>query len=147
VTELASGPAPRGLHHVELWVEDLDTAAAGIGWLLEELGWSVHQDWTGGRSWRLGAVYVVVEASQDRRPGRHDRMRPGLNHLALHAGTPSEVDRLVEAATARGFTLMFPDRHPYAGGPDTYAAYLETADGFEVELVAHHLPSEAKETS
>jgi hypothetical protein len=32
--------------------------------------------------------------------------------------------------------LLFPDRHPHAGGPDHYAAYLENTDGFEVELVA-----------
>ena len=31
---------------------------------------------------------------------------------------------------------MFPDRHPYAGRDRDYAAYLENADGFEVELVA-----------
>jgi len=31
---------------------------------------------------------------------------------------------------------MFADRHPYAGGPDHYAAYLESGEGFEVELVA-----------
>jgi len=31
---------------------------------------------------------------------------------------------------------MFGDRHPYAGGPEHYAAYLEDADGFEVEVVA-----------
>jgi hypothetical protein len=31
---------------------------------------------------------------------------------------------------------MFPDRHPHAGGPEHYAAYLENADGYEVELVS-----------
>jgi hypothetical protein len=31
---------------------------------------------------------------------------------------------------------MFQDRHPFAGGADTYAAYLEDGDGYEVELVA-----------
>ncbi len=31
---------------------------------------------------------------------------------------------------------MFQDRHPFAGGPDHYAAYLEDDDGYEVELVA-----------
>jgi hypothetical protein len=35
---------------------------------------------------------------------------------------------------------MFPDRHPYAGGPDHYAAYIENADGFEIELVADEVP-------
>lgn len=39
---------------------------------------------------------------------------------------------------ANGWTLMFADRHPHAGGggEDHYAAYLENRDGFEVELVA-----------
>jgi hypothetical protein len=31
---------------------------------------------------------------------------------------------------------MFPERHPYAGGPEHYAAYLESGEGYEVELVA-----------
>jgi len=31
---------------------------------------------------------------------------------------------------------MFPDRHPYAGGPQHYAAYLESRERFEVEIVA-----------
>ena len=28
-----------------------------------------------------------------------------------------------------GWRLMFADRHPYAGGEDHYAAYLENRDG------------------
>ncbi|MFE5292157.1 hypothetical protein ACFQ8T_08265 [Isoptericola sp. NPDC056618] len=66
----------------------------------------------------------------------HDRRRPGLNHLALHAGSRAQVDTLAAAAPRHGWTLLFADRHPYAGGPDHYAAYLEDADGFEAELVA-----------
>ena len=31
---------------------------------------------------------------------------------------------------------MFDDMHPFAGGRNHYAAYLENEDGFEVELVA-----------
>jgi hypothetical protein len=30
---------------------------------------------------------------------------------------------------------MFPGKHPYAGGPQHCAAYLEDIDGFEVEVV------------
>jgi hypothetical protein len=46
------------------------------------------------------------------------------------------VDRLVAQAPDRGWSLLFQDRHPYAGGPDHYAAYLEDRYGYEVELVA-----------
>jgi hypothetical protein len=44
--------------------------------------------------------------------------------------------RLAAEGPALGWTLRFPDRHPHAGGPDHYAAYLANTDGFEVELVA-----------
>ena len=67
---------------------------------------------------------------------RHDRMRPGLNHLAFHAGSRSQVDALVNAAPSHGWTLLFAERHPHAGGPEHYAAYLANTDAFEVELVA-----------
>lgn len=124
------------LHHVELWVPDLDGAIDSIGWLLEALGCARFQDWSHGRSWRLGATYLVVEQSPAQSASAHERTRPGLNHLAFHAGTRADVDAVTREATQHGWSLMFPDRHPYAGGPAHYAAYLENRDGFEVELVA-----------
>jgi len=78
----------------------------------------------------------VVEQSPALTAAEHDRRRPGLNHLAFHAGTRGDVDSLAADAPAHGWTLLFADRHPYAGGPGHYAAYLADTDGFEVELVA-----------
>jgi catechol 2,3-dioxygenase-like lactoylglutathione lyase family enzyme len=125
------------LHHIELWVPDLPRAVGAWGWLLGRLGYEPYQEWEHGRSWRQGTAYVVVEASPAVREGvGHDRMRPGLNHLAFHAGSRQEVDALAAEAPAHGWTPLFAERYPHAGGPDHYAAYLENADGFEVELVA-----------
>jgi catechol 2,3-dioxygenase-like lactoylglutathione lyase family enzyme len=125
------------LHHVELWVPDLSRATASWGWLLRELGWQPYQTWPAGRSWRAGETYLVIEESPALRPGaQHDRLRPGLNHLAFHAPGRAAVDALSAAAPAHGWSLLFLDRHPYAGGAGHYAVYLEDADGFEVEVVA-----------
>ena len=121
------------LHHVELWVPDLTRAERSWGWLLTALGAQPFQAWPGGRSWRSGDVYVVLEQSPDLVGDVHERRRPGLNHLAFAV---PDLDALVQAAPAHGWTLLFGDRHPFAGGPDHRAAYLEDADGFEVELVA-----------
>lgn len=129
-------PRRGAIHHVELWVPDLPRAVRSWGWLLGELGYRPHQSWEHGRSWLLGDGYVVVEQSPALTAAAHDRRRPGLNHLALHAGSRAQVDALAAAAPRHGWTLLFPDRHPHAGGPDHYAAYLEDADGFEAELVA-----------
>lgn len=125
------------LHHVELWVPDLPRAVREWGWLLGSLGYEPYQEWERGRSWRSGATYLVVEQSPAMTDGaRHDRLRPGLNHLAFHAGSTSDLDALAAAAPAHGWTPLFAQRYPHAGGPDHYAAYLENSDGFEVELVA-----------
>ncbi|KUN27550.1 glyoxalase [Streptomyces antibioticus] len=124
------------LHHVELWVPDLERAVTSWGWLLERLGWEPYQNWAAGRSWRTGETYVVLEQSPALTGDRHDRMRPGLNHLAFHVQSRGELDALVAEASKHGWTLLFPDRHPYAGGAEHYAAYLEDGDGFEAELVA-----------
>ncbi|MBM7784843.1 VOC family protein [Tenggerimyces flavus] len=124
------------LHHVELWVADLAATKASLGWLLGELGWVPFQSWDAGCSWRLDATYLVVEQSPAMVACRYDRLRPGLNHLAFHVASASEVDRFVAEAPSHGWTLLFADRHPHAGGPDTYAAYLEDTEGLEVELVA-----------
>ena len=59
-----------------------------------------------------------------------------MNHLAFFAADRRRVDELVAEALLHGWRLMFTDLHPYAGGEHHYAAYLENADGFEVELVA-----------
>jgi catechol 2,3-dioxygenase-like lactoylglutathione lyase family enzyme len=97
---------------------------------------SEHQRWDAGLSWTLDGTYVVVEQSRALAADTHDRLAPGLNHLAFHGGTRDEVDRLVEAAPEHGWALLFPDRHPHAGGPDHYALFCEDPDGLKVELVA-----------
>ncbi len=128
-------PAAGRLHHVEIWVEDYPRAKASLGWVLERLGYRLESEWVHGGSWQGAGEYIVLEAGPDV-SGPHVRRRAGLNHLAFAAGPASAVDALVAAAGGRGWTLMYPERHPHAGGAGHYAAYLENADGFEVELVA-----------
>lgn len=126
----------RLLHHVELWVPNLPRAVREWGWLLGRLGYGPYQEWEHGRSWRRGPTYLVVEKSPALTADHHDRLRPGLNHLAFHAGSRTDVDAFAEVAPAHGWTPLFANRYPFAGGPEHYAAYLVNTDGFEVELVA-----------
>lgn len=124
------------LHHLELWVQDLETSEKSLGWLLLRLGFELESRWNAGVSYRHEDFYIVLESGPDVLPGAHERTRAGLNHLALHAGSPQQVEALAADALAHGFTLLFADRHPYAGGEQHYAAYLADEAGFEVELVA-----------
>lgn len=129
--------APIGaVHHVEVWVGDLAVAEPGWAWLLGRLGYHLERSWPGGRSYRSGPTYLVIEQSPDVLGDEHQRRRPGINHLAFHAGTPSDVETIVAEAGQHGWRLLFPDVHPHAGGPDHYAAFLEDVAGYEIELVA-----------
>ncbi|MEP7025228.1 MAG: VOC family protein [Actinomycetota bacterium] len=139
MTDLVTGM----LHHIELWVPDFDRAVASWGWLLEAMGYVAFQDYPDGRSWLAGDTYVVVEQSPALTADRHERCRPGLNHLAFQVATRAELVDLTAGAQQHGWSLMFADLHPHAGGDGTYAAYLENEDGFEAELVGPADPEPA----
>jgi hypothetical protein len=124
------------LHHIELWVPGFERAGREWGWLLSELGYEAFQNWTNGCSWRLGGTYIVVEESPDLSGRTHERTLPGLNHLAFHAGNSLHVDALAARGDEHGWTHLFADKYPNAGGTGHYAAYLVNSDGFEVELIA-----------
>ncbi|MGV9264605.1 VOC family protein [Kitasatospora sp. NPDC003701] len=115
-------PNPAGLfHHVELWVDDLAAAEAQWSPVLLALGCEPFQHWPRGRSWRLGGAYLVIEQSPALLPGGHQRLRAGLNHLAVHGSRTA-----VAAALAAGWAVRV----------DTgEAVHLIDGQGFELEIV------------
>lgn len=130
------------IHHVELWTDDLAAAEPGWHWLLTRLGCELvdNPDWPDGRSWEHpSGPYICLEQSPAV-TGAHDRMRAGLNHLALVVPANVTLDELRAEAGAHGWSELFADRYPNAGGPDHHALYLENTQGFEVELVTAVLP-------
>jgi hypothetical protein len=124
------------LHHIELWVPNLSRAKEEWGWILSRLGYENYQSWGSGISWRLGPAYIVVEESPDLSSREYQRTAPGLNHLAFKAGSREAVDALAGESAQHGWSPLFADKYPHAGGPEHYAAFLINSDGFELELVA-----------
>jgi hypothetical protein len=121
----------RAVHHLDLWVGDPQVAAGEWGWLLGELGW--EQD---GMSWaHPDGTYVFMERSRDQVDAAYDRMRPGVNHLALTVEDRATLDRIRAESSAHGWHELFADRYPHAGGEQHIALYLESSEGFEIEVV------------
>lgn len=113
---------PAFVHHVELWTDDLSTAERQWGPVLLALGCVPYQHWANGRSWRRGGSYVVFEQSPDLRPGGHDRLRAGINHLAVRG----DRDTVLAAALAAGWSVRV----------DTgEALHMTDSQGFELEVV------------
>lgn len=123
----------RAIHHLDLWVADPVRAVDEWGWLLGELTWEFDPD---GPSWvHPDGTYLFVERSPDQVDAPHDRLRPGVNHLAVTVEDRETLDRIRAESTEHGWHELFADRYPHAGGEDHTALYLENSEGFEVEVV------------
>jgi catechol 2,3-dioxygenase-like lactoylglutathione lyase family enzyme len=132
---MSAGP----LHHLELYVRDLEVSMAFWGWLLPELGYEPYEEWDEGISFRVvdepdWPYLALVQSPEGARD--LDRRSVGLNHLAFRVAGPAEVDRLTTALRARDARVLYEDRHPHAGGPDHYAVFFEDPDGLKVEVIA-----------
>lgn len=125
------------LHHVEIYVSNLEKSRIFWTWFLEELRYELYQTWDEGFSFLLGNTYIVFVQTLDKHlEPRYHRCRTGLNHLAFWAESQTHIDELTNKLKARGISILYKDRHPHAGGPDYYALFFEDPDRIKVELVA-----------
>ncbi|UIN30097.1 VOC family protein [Microbacterium binotii] len=129
------------IHHIEIWVADLQQTVAEWAWLLTRLGSTRQSEWANGQSWSLGEAYLTLTTSPALSDPEHDRRRAGVNHLAFAVDTTDEVDAIMADAGAHGWRPLYHDRYPHAGGPDHYAGWVENSAGFKAEIVAALSPA------
>ncbi|MDF2854813.1 MAG: hypothetical protein K0Q87_664 [Neobacillus sp.] len=125
------------LHHVEIYVSNLEKSIEFWDWLLIKLGYETYQKWEQGISWKYNETYLVfVQTEQRFLEIPYHRSRVGLNHLAFHAKSKEQVDSVTKELEEKGISILYKDRHPYAGGKDYYSVFFEDPDRIKVELVA-----------
>ena len=125
------------LHHIELYVSNLQESKKFWSWFLQELGYNEFQQWDGGISYKLNDTYIVfVQANEKYLDIPYHRKRVGLNHLAFHAESRAEIDQMKEKLKEKDITILYEDQYPFAGGPNYYALYFEDPNRIKVELVA-----------
>ena len=125
------------LHHVEIYVSDLQRTTDFWKWLLtEKFSYTVFQQWKSGISFFFGETYIVFVQTESNYLGNaYNRKNTGLNHLAFHCNSREFVDELTKELEERNITVLYKDRHPFAGGDDYYAVFFEDPDRMKVEVV------------
>lgn len=130
-------PTRGQLLHVELYVSDLERSKTFWGWLLPLFGYKEYQAWDKGISYILDSTYIVFVQTESRfQDIPYHRCGTGLNHLAFHAESRQAVDDLTKQLRERGMTILYEEKHPHAGGSDSYAVFFEDPDRIKVEFVA-----------
>ncbi len=125
------------LHHVELYVSDLERSLTFWTPLLLKLGHHESQRWPEGVSYTCGETYLCfVQAPNEYIEAGDHRKRVGLNHLAFHSQSRVHIDEMAAWVRASGFTSLYESDFPYAGGSNHYALYCEDPDRIKVEVVA-----------
>jgi catechol 2,3-dioxygenase-like lactoylglutathione lyase family enzyme len=129
------------LHHIEIYVSDLERSARFWTPLMERLGYGSER-WSGGINYIEGEsdpYLCLLPAPAEHLAAGYHRKRVGLNHLAFRGRSRAHVDELAAWLKQAGYTMLYEDRYPYATAPDYYAMYCEDPDRIKVEVVA---PSE-----
>ena len=124
------------LHHVEIYVSNLERSIAFWTPFLAKLGYEAER-WSGGMNYAQGSTYLCFLQAPDEhlRAGYH-RKRVGLNHLAFHGRSRIHVDEMTAWVKSQGHTVLYEPQYPHASGPDYYAMYCEDPDRIKVEVVA-----------
>jgi catechol 2,3-dioxygenase-like lactoylglutathione lyase family enzyme len=125
------------LHHVEIYVSNLDQSRAFWSWLLGKLHYDQSATWAQGFSFKKGDTYLTfVQVEAQYLDVSYHRCRVGLNHLAFAVPTRAEVDDFHQALLAQQIPLLYDEKFPFAGGEDYYAVFFEDPDRMKVEIVS-----------
>ncbi len=125
------------IHHIEIYVSNLEKTIEFWNWLLTKLGYDKYQEWDKGISYKLLDSYLVFVQTEDKYLDiEYHRKRTGLNHIAFHVESRKAVDDFTNQLKEKKVTILYSAKHPYAGGKNYYAVFFEDPDRIKVELVA-----------
>ena len=124
------------IDHIDLTVPDLDLALPFYDAVLDFLGYARSSAYAGDvpvwvhRDMKPRLSIGLHQASQD---VAHDRRNPGLHHLAFHASSRGEVDRLHQLLCDIGATILdAPAEYDYTAG--YYAVFFADPGGIKLEI-------------
>lgn len=126
------------IHHIELYVSDLQKAIQFWTPFMEKLEFKVER-WSEGINFvseESEPYLCLLQASDEYLAVGYHRKRVGLNHLAFKAKSREHVDEIRLWLKTSGYTLLYDDKYPYATAPDYYAVFCEDPDRIKLEVVA-----------
>jgi len=131
----------KGLHHLDLNVSDPVRSAPFYDRVLRHMGFTrVIEaasgedgfDWIAPREGGRFSIGVVRARDSSK---THDRYAPGLHHLALHAKSREDVDRLYSLLLKIDAEILDPPAEYPQYGPGYYAVFFLDPDGLKLEYV------------
>lgn len=123
------------LHHIEIYVSNLENTRAFYEKFLPLLGYELYQEWEEGVSYIKDKCYLVfVQTREKYLANPYNRCNVGLNHLAFACQNKEEILKIRNILLQNNVSLLYDDAFPYAGGENYFALYFEDPDRIKLEL-------------
>lgn len=108
------------MHHIEIYVSNLDKSRTFYSWLLELLGFEIYQNWAQGFSYKKDSFYIAfVQTKIKYIKNGYNRCNIVLNHLAISCESKEKIDEIRKVLIEKEITLLYDERYPNAGGQDS----------------------------
>ena len=127
------------LHHIEIYVSNLDTSHAFWTNILAKIGYEESDHWESGFTLVRGedAYLTFVQVAKKYQTHPYHRCGAGLNHLAFKVKSRDAVDALRQYCIENNIRSLYDEKYPFAnGGTEYYALFVEDPDRIKVEFVA-----------
>ena len=133
------------IHHLDLTVRDPWASRPFYDSVLGFLGYRRTKEDERGFDWDLNddqgrfvSSIGIARATGEGLSRHHDRYSPGLHHVAWHAASRGDVDRLFDLLCQIGASVLDPPAEYPQYGSGYYAVFFTDPDGLKFEFV--HLP-------
>ena len=131
------------IHHLDLNVSDLDRSRAFYDRILRQIGYRpvdysapgepAGYDWIAPTT--VGIRLSIGLYRADHPASKHDRFAPGIHHLALHADSREQVDRMYQTLLEMKAQILDPPKDYPKYEPGYYAVFFLDPDGIKLEYV------------
>lgn len=96
------------MHHIDIYVSNLDKTKEFYSWILSILGFELFQEWENGFSYKKDEFSIVfVQTKEKYLNNGYNRCNIGLNHLAFRCQTKDKIDQIRKNLIQRNIVLLY----------------------------------------
>ncbi len=120
------------LHHIEIYVKDINRTRKFYDLLFPILGYEIYQEFKDGFSYKCDKEYIVFVQVRDKYKGNdYNRCNVGLNHIAFKAKSIQTIQKIKSLLEVNNIKMLYDNRYLNEESP---TIFFEDPDRIKIEV-------------